>query len=195
MTTPKRIGVYGGTFDPIHNVHLEIARAARGCAALDVVLFVIAARPPHKANATFASPENRIAMVQAAVCGEAGMDYSCLEFNREGPSYTGQTLVELHGQFPGSELFLIIGMDSLVDLPKWRDPEIILEHAELLVLPRPGSGTAQSDMATAKFRMIPFQETDLSSTEVRERIARGERIDDLVPGAVERLIHDRGIYE
>ena len=194
MTIPKRIGVYGGTFDPIHNAHLEIARAARDCASLDVVLFVVAARPPHKKNETFATPEDRMAMVQAAVVGEAGMDSSALELMREGPSYTGQTLVGLHRQYHGSELFLIIGMDSLADLPKWKDPEPILEHAQLLVVPRPGNGSAPPDMVAGKCRVIPFAETALSSTEVRDRIARGARISELVPAPVETLIHERHIY-
>lgn len=194
MTTPKRIGVYGGTFDPIHNAHLDIARAALKCAALDVVLFVVAARPPHKIDGTFATPEDRMAMVRAAVADEAGMDSSDLELTREGPSYTGRTLVELHERFPGSELFLIIGMDSLADLPKWKDPETILEHAELLVVPRPGNGTLPPDMVAGKCRVIPFEETALSSTEVRDRIARGARIDGLVPAAVRTLIHERRIY-
>ena len=194
MTMPKRIGVYGGTFDPIHNAHLEIARAARKCASLDVVLFVVAARPPHKKNETFATPEDRMAMVQAAVVGEAGMDSSVLELTREGPSYTGQTLVDLHRQYPGSELFLIIGMDSLADLPKWKDPETILEHAQLLVVPRPGNGSAPPNMVAGKCRVIPFAETALSSTEVRDRIARGARISELVPAPVETLIHERHIY-
>ncbi len=195
MMNPKRIGVYGGTFDPVHNAHLEIARAARRCAALDVVLIVVAARPPHKENETFATPEDRMAMVKAAVLDEAGMESSDVEMRREGPSYTSQTLVELHEHYPESELYLIIGMDSLADLPKWKDPETILEHAELLVVPRPGNGTAAPDMVAGKYCVIPFEETDISSTEIRVRIARGTPIDDVVPAAVEALIHERGIYE
>lgn len=194
MNMPKRIGVYGGTFDPIHNAHLEIARAARECADLDVVLFVVAARPPHKANGTFATPEDRMAMVRAAVGEEAGLESSDLELTREGPSYTAHTLMELHDIYPDSELFLIIGMDSLVDLPKWKDPETILKHADILVVPRPGNGAAPPELVAGKCRAIPFEETELSSTEIRERVARGEGIDKLVPARVGTLIRERGIY-
>jgi nicotinate-nucleotide adenylyltransferase len=193
VSDPRRIGVFGGTFDPVHNTHLAIARAAREQAKLDMVLFVVSANPPHKRGATFASAEDRVALVEAAVGRGPGMVSSRIELDRGGPSYTADTLETLHEQHPHAELFLIIGMDSLIDLPKWRSPDRILELAHLLVVPRPGEADVP-ELVRGRYTMFAFSETDVSSTEIRARIESGDPCADLLPPAVSTIIRERGLY-
>jgi len=186
--------VFGGTFDPIHNTHGEIARAALRTMALDRVLFVASAHPPHKPEGACASPEDRYAMVCAAIEGEPRFEASRIELDRNGPSYTVDTLGEIAGRHRGARLYLIIGFDSLVDLPKWRDPQGILALARLLVVPRPGPFRPAPPDLEEHYDVLPFRETALSSTEVRERILAGQPFEHLVPPAVAKAIRDRGIY-
>ncbi len=195
MAGRQRIGVFGGTFDPIHHVHLNAARAALDQAGLDRVLFVVSARPPHKKDDTVAAPEQRLAMVRAAIAGEPRFEASDVEFRREGPSYTHETLAELARLDPGSELFLIIGDDSFAEFPTWREPAAILAAATLLVLPRPGKARRAPESMRGKYEYLPFELSDMSSTEIRRRIAAGESISGLVPDAVEVLIRDTRVYE
>lgn len=193
MNSPGRIGVLGGTFDPVHAVHLDIANAAVEQCDLDRVLFVVSARPPHKRNATFAGPEDRYAMVAAALAGEERFEPSRIELDRMGPSYTVDTLRLLRARHPAAELYVILGMDSLIDLPGWKEPEEILRLARLLVVPRPGDSTVPRELI-GRYQMLKFPATDLSSTEIRRRVAAGESIDGLVPESVRRIIQDRGLY-
>ena len=137
MSDLKRIGVFGGTFDPIHNAHLDIARAALEYAHLDRILFVVAARPPHKTEGPSAAPEHRYAMAAAALEHEPAMEASRIEIDRRGVSYTVETLGQLRQMHPSCELVLVIGYDALIDLPNWKQPDIILDRARLLVVPRP----------------------------------------------------------
>ncbi len=194
MSELRRIGVFGGTFDPIHNTHCAIARAALREAGLDLVYFVVSARPPHKHDEAVASAEDRLAMVRAAIQDEPDMEASPIELERTGPSYTVDTLRQLEQRFPGTSLFLIIGLDSLVDFLEWRDPLEILNHAKLLVVPRPGLRHSAPEALEGRYQVLPFCESAVSSTDIRARIARGEPIEDLVPLAVTRYIKDRGIY-
>ena len=194
MNSPERIGVFGGTFDPIHNAHLDIARTAREQARLDRVVFVVSARPPHKSGDTFASAEDRYAMLEAAVAGDDGFEPSRIELDREGPSYTVDTLRALARLHAGAALFLIIGLDSLLDLPKWKDPQGILALARLLAVPRPGLPKTIPSAFEGRYDMIRFPETLVSSTEVRERIFAGHVFGDLVPPLVEEMIRTRRLY-
>ncbi len=194
MSDSQRIGVLGGTFDPVHSGHIAIARAAREHAALDRVLFVVSARPPHKRSGPYASSEDRYAMVQAALEGEPGTAPSRLELDRDGPSYTVDTLKELDALCPGADLYLILGMDSLCDLPKWRDTRGILRRARLLVVPRPGKWACPRELED-RFELLPMEEMDISSTQIRRRIHDGTSIDGLVPPAVEQMIRQQGIYD
>jgi len=189
----EHIGVFGGTFDPIHNAHLAIARAALAEAGLDRVIFVVAARPPHKEGGAVADPEDRYAMVAAAVANEDGMEASRLELEREGLSYTTDTLAELERLYPQGHLHLILGLDSLVDFPKWKDPAGILARARVLAVSRPGSLRVAPELE-GHYDLLPFEETDLSSTEVRRRITEGEPLDDVLPAAVQEIIRERHIY-
>jgi nicotinate-nucleotide adenylyltransferase len=188
-----RIGVFGGTFDPVHNAHLEIGRAAVAQANLDRLLFVVAGQPPHKRDATFAPAEDRYRLVEAALADEPHMEPSRIELDRNGPSYTADTLSFLNGQFPKAALFLVLGMDALIDLPRWRDPNRILTLARLLVVPRPGDWNVP-DAVRGHYDMLHFAQTDVSSTDVRRRIAEGAPLSHLLPPAVCELIERTGIY-
>lgn len=189
----ERVGIFGGTFDPIHDAHLDIARAALEQAALDCVYFVVAARPPHKDSEDQEPPEDRYGLVEAAVAGEPRMKASRAELDRDGPSYMVDTLKGFQATLPNAALELIIGMDSLVDLPSWRDPAGILERAHLLVVPRPGSWDIPPSLA-GHYTILGFDQTSLSSTEVRRRIQAGESLDGLAPPAVIKLINQKGLY-
>ncbi len=195
MSDGQRLGIFGGTFDPVHRTHLEIARAAREAAHLDEVLFVVAGHPPHKGYEVFASAEDRLAMVEAAVAGEVGMEPSRLEVDRQGPSYTVDTLRELERAHPDAVLFLIVGQDSLVDLPGWRNPEGIYKRAELLVIRRPGVNAEIPASLSGHCQVVPFDQSNLSSTEVRHRIAAGEDLTEVLPGGVEGVIREKALYD
>ncbi len=189
----RQIGIFGGTFDPIHNVHLDIARAARDAQALDQVWFVLSARPPHKHGTACVGVEDRYAMVAAALAGEPGMAPSRVEIDRDGPSYTVDTLEAVQQQSPDAKLFLILGMDSLVDLPNWYQPEGILARARLLAVPRPGSWTIPP-LVEGHFDLVPFNEHRLSSTELRKRLDADEPADGFIPEGALRIINEKGLY-
>lgn len=196
MNRPRRIGVYGGTFDPVHGVHLDVARAALQQAGLDEVLFVVSAAPPHKRHGVHARAEDRLAMVEAALteAGDPRLKASRIELDRPGPSYTADTLRDLHALNPGAELFLIIGADALRDLPGWREPDLILARAKLLAVPRPGFDPAAANTLDGHFQLLNFPAQDVSSTEIRARAASGSTLSGLVPAAVARIIEQRELY-
>lgn len=194
MASPPNIGVFGGTFDPVHAVHLRIARAARDTAGLDRVLFMVANVPPHKSGEVAACAEDRLAMVAAAVAGERGFEASRLEMDRPGPSYTADTLRALRAEQPDARLFLILGYDSALDLPKWREPGVILDLAELLVVCRPNCGRPLPPVLQNRATLLPFEEDALSSTEIRERLAAGGDVSGLVPPGALRVIREKGLY-
>jgi nicotinate-nucleotide adenylyltransferase len=191
----KRLGVFGGTFDPVHNAHLNIARTALAQAGLDKVLFVVSARPPHKQEETpSASPEQRLAMVCAALADEPRMEGSRIELDRSGASYTAETLETLAEQYPDAAMYLIIGHDSMIDLPRWRRPERILELAHLLVVPRPGMHRDVPPELDGHYTMLDFPETPVSSTQIRESFLNGPSVSHLLPRPVEDMIRREGIY-
>jgi nicotinate-nucleotide adenylyltransferase len=132
-----RLGVYGGTFDPIHDGHLAVARAARDAHRLDRLLLVPSARPPHKSGAD-ASDQDRLEMVRLACEGEIGLEASSIEVERRGVSYTIETLEELRRRFPESEFFFVMGGDSAAEFPTWRRAPDILRTARIVVVHRPG---------------------------------------------------------
>lgn len=196
MNNPRRIGVYGGTFDPVHAVHLAVAHAALQQAALDEVLFVVSAAPPHKHHAVHESAQDRLAMVEAAIQAEndSRLRVSRIEIDRPGPSYTVDTLKALREQEPGAEFFLIVGADALLDLPGWRNPGEILACAHLVAVPRPGFDPAATESLKGRYQLLDFPEQQVSSTEIRARVASGAPLTGLVPPAVIDIIHQRGLY-
>jgi len=194
VNKPSRIGVFGGTFDPIHAGHLAIARAAMDQARLDKVLFVIAAAPPHKPGDSITPAEMRVAMTAAAVTGEPGFELSRIELDRPGPSYTADTLNLLHEQMPEARLFFIVGYDSALDLPKWRRPEEIVRAATLLIAPRPESTRPLPPFLEGRHLMLDMPQCPLSSSDIRARLKQGEDLKDALPEGVARIIRENRLY-
>ena len=183
-----KIGVFGGTFDPVHVGHLAIAEAALESAKLDRVIFVPARRSPLKDREPGASVDDRFAMLVAATKGEPRFSVSRVELERDGPSYTVDTLEALRGE---GDLFLILGSDALSELHKWRSPDRIRALASLLVARRPG---APEPAESAGARAFDAPCLDISSRELRARAARGLSLRYLVPDDVWRHIERRGLY-
>ena len=183
-----KVGVFGGTFDPVHVGHLAIAQAALECVPLDRVIFVPARRSPLKDRGPFASEQDRLAMLRAAVEGEPRFAVSTVELDREGTSYTVDTLERLRGE---GELYLVIGADAAADFHRWRSPERVRELAVLLVASRPGTADPPRDE-----RLIVFDAPclDISSRELRARAARGRSLRYLVPDAARRHLETERLY-
>jgi nicotinate-nucleotide adenylyltransferase len=190
----RRLGIYGGTFDPPHCTHIAIARAALDQAQLDCVLFIVAAVPPHKLHGVYAGPEDRFSMVEAALRDEPQMEASRMELDRQGPSYTADTVEALRLQYPEAALHLIIGSDSAIDLPRWRHPERILAHVQVLVVPRPGLAFCLAPPFTDRCQVLAFQESPTASSEIRRLLAAGGDTAGLVPDTVADVIEARGLY-
>jgi len=186
-----RLGVYGGTFDPVHVAHIVAAVESRAVLGLDEVLLVVAGDPWQKRGRVVASAADRLAMVEAAVDGIDGLRVSDLEVRREGPAYTADTLEELAE--PDRELFLILGADVVPLLSTWQRWERVAELATLAVLDRAGTGEiAVSEPWRAV--PVPMPRLDISSSDLRGRVAGGQPIAGFVPQAVLRLIAERGLY-
>jgi nicotinate-nucleotide adenylyltransferase len=190
VSARPRIGVLGGTFDPIHIGHLVLAGEARWQLNLERVVFVPAGVPWRKAGRKVSSFEHRSAMTQLAISDFTGAELSLLEGERPGPSYMAETLAQLASLNPDADLFLVLGADALADLPNWKAPGRIRELARLAVACRSGEELelADGDLPVA----MPLLE--ISSTVLRERIAAGKPIDYLAPRAVVRYIAEHGLY-
>jgi len=198
-----RLGVFGGTFDPVHVGHLILAELCREQARLDQVLFVPAARPPHKAETDLTSFDKRVEMLNLALSGNPAFRVEEMEKNRPGPSYTVDTLTELRGRDAQSEFFLLIGADTLHDLSTWREPARILSMATLIVVPRPGWPILDAEKIRHGLRLeqaptfLPVQmpQLEIASRELRRRVQQGQSIRYQVPRAVEAYIEDKGLYK
>jgi nicotinate-nucleotide adenylyltransferase len=183
----QRIGVLGGTFDPIHIGHLVTGVNVRHQLDLDVVLFVVANDPWQKADRDVSPARDRLDMVAAAVAGRQGLEASDVEIEAGGVSYTADTLVTLGARHPGAELFLIIGSDQAANLDTWERPEEIRRLATLVVVGRPGSGSSV-------LIDVEVPSLDVSSSDLRARFADGRPVDWLVPAAVAEIAGGRGLY-
>lgn len=194
-----RIGVFGGTFDPIHEGHLAAAKAAMECAHLDRVLFVPSAQPPHRGTA-LAPAEDRLAMTKLAVQGEPSFEVSDVEVRRGGPSYTAETLSELHREHPHDESFLILGWDAARLFRTWHEPDRVSELASVVIVDRPGLGPPpKSELAgigldPARVILCHFSTPDVSGSALRRAIAAGQPVTGQLPPAVERYIAERHLY-
>jgi len=195
-----RIGVLGGTFNPPHLGHLLCAQEAYVQLELDAVMLMPARTPPHKPVEEEPGVEHRLELCRLAVQEDPRFEVSDLEVNRPGPSYTVDTLSELHSKAPDNELFLIVGGDIAAGLPKWHEPEEVLSLSTLAVAERSGTPRAAVDEALARlgggdgalfFRMPTI---GISSTLVRERVRAGLPLRYLVPEPVESYIAARGLY-
>ena len=197
-----RIGIYGGTFDPVHLGHLLLAEHCREQHQLDQVWFLPAARNPHKADSAPATGKHRIAMLNFAIAGMPEFSVCDVELQREGASYTVDTLAGIHEQQPDDELFFLMGEDSLTDLPRWREPERILELATIVAVNR-GRATVEGHSAIAHFGSALAQRfvqasmpaCEISATELRRRVASGQSIRFQTPRPVEIYIRENGLYQ
>lgn len=196
MAGPERIGIFGGTFDPPHVGHVQVARSVAAALRLDRLLWVTAAQPPHKSMAGRTRAPVRHAMVEQAVLGDAVFVASRLEIDRDGPSYTVDTLVQIRAGAPDAELFLIIGADQFRDFGRWRNPERILELARLAVMDRDGATVHDiaRDAATRGIVPLHVPRVDVSSSEIRRRGAADPWSRSVVPPAVLEIIDREGLY-
>ena len=202
MNELRKIGILGGTFDPIHNAHLMLGEIAYRQFGLDEVLFMPAKQPPHKTGKEISPVEARIAMVRLAIANKPYFSCSDFELGLQGKSYTAQTLTALHELDPEAQYYFILGGDSLFALDEWYEPEVILQHAVILAAVREDHDV--SDMQwrikylTERFggsiELLYTPKMDLSASEIRERVQNGESISGLVPGIVETYIRQNGLY-
>lgn len=199
-TPPRRLGIYGGTFDPVHRGHLFVADDVRVSFALDRVVLVPANRSPFKADAG-ASGAQRFEMVRLAIDGLPWADASSVELGRPAPSYTVDTLRHFRACLPDTQLFLIVGADALRDFAGWREPDGILELATVIAVARPGSALgvprSLSHLIEERQNRIVLYQTaslDTSSREVRARLRDGLPVGDDVPEQVVQYILGRGLY-
>ncbi|HZV04929.1 MAG TPA: nicotinate-nucleotide adenylyltransferase [Gemmataceae bacterium] len=199
-----RVGIFGGTFDPVHTGHLILAEQCREQGRLDEVWFVPAAHPPHKDEPTLTRFEQRVEMLALAIAGNPAFRIDELEKERPGPSYTVDTLAELRRRHPAHEFLLLIGSDTLLDLPHWHQPLRVLEQASLLVTTRPGSPVLTAvqlreqlhlpEQTPLRLEMIETPQIDISSRDLRRRAALGRSLRYFLPRAVECYIHDKRLY-
>lgn len=197
-----RTGILGGTFDPVHLAHLAMGKAALEEGQLDRVLFMPSKLPPHKRGRQILSEGMRRDMIELAIEGEDRFFFSDFEFRRQETSYTARTLSLLKEQQPEEEFFFIMGGDSLFYFDNWYQPEVILQKAKILAVARDGMSRRQmSDRAEAlmdrfggDIRIISMPWMDISSSEIREKLSRGESVEEYLPAPVYRYILDRGCY-
>jgi len=189
----ERIGVFGGTFDPIHIAHVVSAVEARRALSLDRVVLVPAGDPWQKRGSVTAPAPDRLAMVEAAVEGIAGLEVSAIEVSHDGPSYTYRTLEAMAG--PGRELFLIVGADVAASMHTWVGVDRLPALATLVVVDRAGEGPGRHSLSAGwACERVAIPRLDVSSTDLRARAARGWPLDGLVPPGAVRVITERGLY-
>ena len=187
------IGILGGTFDPPHNAHLAMAETAKEKIPLDRVLFMPAPEPPHKPPRRMSAYPDRLRMVELLIDGHSGLELSRLEEFREGPSYTVDLLRHFR-QNSADEVFLIIGADSLSDLPGWKDPEGILQLATLVVFPRTGYRPVLTVGGGAALVVFEEPVIDISSSDIRREMAAGREADRYLVPSVREYIAARSLY-
>jgi nicotinate-nucleotide adenylyltransferase len=201
MSKAGAIGIMGGTFDPIHVGHLAVAEEAREALGLERVLFVPAGQPPHKLPGSVSAARDRVAMVELAIADNPAFELSTIELEREGPSFTVDTVEALAVAHPGTTLHLILSAETFAELPSWHEPDGLFEVARMAVVPR--EGYPAPDPAWVG-RAFPGREDrvdylggprlGLSSTALRTRVAAGRSIRYLVPPAVEAYIVEHQLY-
>ncbi len=189
---PSRLGVFGGTFDPPHHGHLMVASDAFEALALDRLLFVPAAEPPHKPQGVRATTEQRLRMLRAATQTDSRFAVDTAEVDRGGASYTVDTLRELGAREPDAELVFLLGIDQFRALAGWREPQEVARLARLGVLSRGGESPDLSGHYPGIH--VAVRRVDISSTEIRERVATERPFRHLVPEGVWRIIEAEGLY-
>jgi len=188
-----RVGVFGGTFDPIHRGHVQVAEAVSAALGLDRMLVVVANEPWQKQDRPVTPAEDRYAMVVAALADRPGLEASRIELDRGGPSYTVDTVRDLLAAEPDVEVVVVVGADVAASLDTWRDHEVLRDLVSLAVVDRPGTPVVDPPPGW-RFTHVPVDPVDVSSTELRALLETGAPVDDLVPEAVIRCVSDRGLY-
>lgn len=198
----KKIGIMGGTFNPIHNGHLRMAQAAYEQYGLDEVWFMPSGNPPHKNKSDIVSGEHRERMVKSALDGIPYFSFSDMELRRQGTTYTSETLQEIHREHPRHEIYFILGSDSLADLDQWHEPEVILKHCTILSAPR--GDMAAEDMAGmcrekgkkfgGKILPVRMEYVQISSENIRRRLAEGKSVLTICPEKTACYIRLHGLY-
>jgi len=191
-----RVGIFGGSFNPIHLAHLVAADDARATLGLDRVLFVPARVPPHKSPGALLDGDERATMIEIALRGAPGLELSRVDLDRDGPSYTVETIRIVRASLPESaEVFFLMGADSLADLASWRAPDEILRLANVVVFPRAGHDPTEAPAEIrARVRVLETPLLAISSDEIRQRIRDGRPTRFLLPDGVWRRIAERGHY-
>ncbi|MGD0796066.1 MAG: nicotinate-nucleotide adenylyltransferase [Dehalococcoidales bacterium] len=197
-----KLGVLGGTFDPVHLAHIAVAVAARDALELDRVILVPAGQPMSKVNQPITAAEHRLKMLRLAVKGKKGLEVSTIETERPGPSYTVDTVSDLKKQYgTKAQIFFILGCDSLAQLPEWREPARLAAMCRLVAVPRPGCTRPNMQALEQKIpgitKSVIFLDKpniDISATDVRDAALRGKSIDHLVPGPVTDYIKEHKLY-
>lgn len=217
----QRIAIYGGTFDPIHNGHWQVAQALLKSFAMDRLVFVPAFVPPHKRGQRISSPFHRLAMLVLATANEPQMEVSTIELEAPERPYTIDTLGRLQTEFDDARLFFVMGADSFKDVTMWREHERLLTEYDVIVATRPGyrddenvaahlapnlqarcvdlrggqlPPVENAALATTRIYLTDYVSVDVSSTSIREAVEQGELIDDLVPPVVARYIEKYRLY-
>jgi nicotinate-nucleotide adenylyltransferase len=199
-----RLGLFGGSFDPVHYGHLLLAECCREQCRLDQVHFLPAAVPPHKQQRDLTPAEPRVEMLELAIAGHEPFSVDRYEIERGGVSYTVDTLRHYHSQYPGSEFFLLLGADMLLDLPLWHEASQVCELAIPVVAGRPGFDepdfscldqiASPEQIDTFRRHQVTMPQIGISSTEIRRRVAAGLSIRFWTPRAVEECIREHGLY-
>ena len=200
-----RVGLYGGTFDPIHVGHLIVARAARERLGLDRMILIPSAHPPHKPSADLTDASHRVAMSKLAVEGESDLEVSDCEVRRTGPSYTIDTVAEFRDRFgPDADLIWLIGADTLGELAGWHRVEDLVDACRVVTLARPGwespdieplrSRLSGEQIARLCDDHIDTPRIDISATDIRRRLADGKSVRWLVPEPVHQYVVGHGLY-
>lgn len=198
----KKIGVLGGSFDPVHMGHLSLAKDALTQGSLDQVIFMPVHRQPFKLNATFASDKDRLAMLQVATCDSPGLFVSDLEIKKKGVSYTYLTLRALKEQYVGAKIYFITGTDTFLKIKMWKNAEALLKENSFIIGHRPGYKEQElldrvdeiKQKFDAEIHVINNTRLDISATEIRSIVSGGGTISKLVPPEVERYIKKHGLY-
>jgi nicotinate-nucleotide adenylyltransferase len=198
----RRLGILGGTFDPPHLGHLWLAALAAEALRLDKVLFMPASMPPHKRGVQMTQAATRLLMTRLAIAGDPGFELCAVEMERPGPSYTIDSVEELQRIYgPETRLYLVMAGDSLREIDTWREPDRLLSLVDWVVGPRPGAEPPDRDQLRTRFgpaveriHLLHGPALDISSSDLRRRVATRHTIRYLVPRAVEELIIDRGLY-
>jgi len=191
----ERLGILGGTFDPIHLGHLILAEQMKEGLDLKKVIFVPSANPPHKKNSLLSSAKDRLMMAKIAIKDNPDFILSDLELKREGESYTIDTLNEFKKLYPSSEIFLLLGSDVLDEIESWKEPDKIFKEVKVVIALRPGFDKIDRKNKFAKRSLsVPINGLNISSTQIRKKVKAGNSIRYLVPPGIEEFIRAKNLY-